>query len=520
MKKIKLPLLVLIPVLLCAGCGGTDNNSSVSESKDVVESTVTSEKQEEATAYKGMVGDTISIDVADSNVTVFFQKTGIAEALVEGKTIKITLLKEGETKFEIRSSNKSEYRNLTVYDFSFSGYESTPIGKSIKLSKSKDEAKFSVSDKSIATIDQDGNLTGVKEGNVTVSLTYDEVSFEKDVLITKEEDTIQKFYRNSTYLKFHGRDEFNVDSVSMDDEAAGFEATFYGTNLSCEMEGWYASYYGPTMFSVIIDDSDDYNSNSFKFTTASSAEYTLAKNLEKGFHTVKVLKRTEAGATFATMTSLTTDGYFVKAETKDKLKLEAYGDSITAGYGNMRSSTQADGTNSDIQNTLMTYECVASRILDADINVMARSGIGLGVAPNIVGDYNMNTRYEYMTPLSDTKWNMHNYIPDVVIINLGTNDSWSGKFDRDTFVTEYVTLVKNLISCYGDDVSFVLCCGLMETGVFPVIQNYVYPKLLKEGISNIATLEFDKSTSNGHPLKDEHQAAGERLAATIKELIA
>ena len=519
MKKYKLPLFVLIPVLLCASCGGGAADSSVTV--ESIEEATTSEQQKEEISYKGMAGDTISIEVSDSNVSVFFQKAGIAEALVEGGTIKITLLKEGETKLEIRySAGNSEYGNLTVYDFSFNGYESTPIGTSIKLAKNKAEAKFSVSDESVATIDQEGNLTGIKEGIVTASLTYDEVTFEKDIFITQKENLIQKFYRNSTYLKFHGRNEFNIGSVSMDDEAAGFETTFYGTNLTCEMEGWYASYYGPTMFSVIIDGSDDYNSNCFKFTSASSSEYTLAKGLEEGFHTVKVLKRTEAGATFATMTSLATDGYFVKAETKDKLKLEAYGDSITAGYGNMRSSTQADGTNSDIQNTLMTYECVASRLLDADINVMARSGIGLGVAANIVGDYNMNTRYEYMTPLSDTKWNMHNYVPDVVIINLGTNDSWSGKFDRKTFVSAYTTLVKNLISYYGDDVSFVLCCGLMETGVFPIIQNYVYPTLLKEGISNIATLEFEKSTSNGHPLKDEHQKAGEQLAETIKELIA
>ena len=515
--KSKLSLLLLLPILLTAGCG---NNSSVIDSTEESNTADNTEKTEDVT-YKGMVNDVINIDVNDSKAVIYFQKSGIAEAVVENDKIKITLLKEGETKFEIRYANgNSEYHNLVVYDFSFSGYESTPIGTSIKLTKSMDEAEFSVSDENIATIDQDGNLTGVKEGTVTITLTYDDVSYSKDILITKKENIIQRFYRNSTYLKFYGRNEFNVESVSMDDEAAGFETTFYGTNLTCEMQGWYASYYGPTMFSVIIDDSTDYNSNYITFTSTNSNEYTLAKDLEKGFHTVKVLKRTEAGSTFATMTSLTTDGYFVKAETKNKLKLEAYGDSITAGYGNLRSSTQADGTNSDIQNTLMTYECVASRILDADINVMARSGIGLSVAANIVGDYNMNTRYEYMTPLSDTKWNMHNYIPDVVIINLGTNDSWSGKFDRDTFVSQYVTLVKNLISYYGSDVSFVLCCGLMETGVYPVIQNYVYPTLLKEGIQNIATLEFEKSTSNGHPLMDEHQKAGEQLAETIKELIA
>ena len=96
---------------------------------------------------------------------------------------------------------------------------------------------------------------------------------------------------------------------------------------------------------------------------------------------------------------------------------------------------------------------------------------------------------------------------------------WSGKFDRKTFVSQYVTLVKNLVASYGNEVSFVLCCGLMEQGVYPILKNYVYPSLLKEGIQNIATLEFEKSASNGHPLIKEHQKAGEALADTIKDLL-
>ncbi len=510
----RIKALLILPLFL-VGCNSNQNSGTSNTTTDKE-----TEKKEELETYKGMVDENIYIDSKEKVTQVFFENSTLAEAEINNTSITIHLLKEGETKIEIKyASGNHSYSNLIIYDFSFSGYESTPVNESITLTKSKSDAVFSLSDDSIASIDQNGKLTGIKEGWVTVSLTYDEVSYSKDIHITKKENRIQKFYRNSTYLKFYGRDEFYTDYVTMDNEAAGFEATFYGTNLTCEMQGFYASYYGPTMFSVIIDDATDYNSNSFAFTSTDSREYTLAKNLEKGFHTIKVLKRTEAGATFATMTSLTTDGYFVKADEQKKLKLEAYGDSITAGYGNMRSSTAADGTNSNIQNTLMTYECVASRILDADINVMARSGIGLSVAANIVGDYNMNTRYEYVTPLSDTKWNLHNYIPDVVVINLGTNDSWSGKFDRKTFVSEYVTFVKNLVANYGEDVSFVLCCGLMETGVYPILENYVYPSLLKEGITNVTTLEFEKSTSNGHPLVDEHQKAGEMLAEKIKELI-
>lgn len=508
MKKIS---FLLLPFLLLTGC----HQEEIKDSNSSMTTTI----KEEGKIYKGLVGDAIQIGRKEGS-NIFLEDTSLAKVETKQDYFLLTLTKEGKCKLEIRSSNeKKEYCDLVVYDFSFDSYDSTPVGESLLLKKSRSDAVLSVSDNTLATIDENDQLVGKKEGFVTVSMTYDGVTFSKKIHITKKENRIQRFYRNSTYLKYYGRNEFNTTSVSMDNEAAGFETTFYGTTLTCEMQGFYASYYGPTKFSIIIDDASDYNSKWFAFSSTDNKEYTLASNLEKGFHTIKVLKRTEAGATFATLTSLSTDGYFVKKHEDKKLKLEVYGDSITAGYGNMRSETQADGTNSDIQNTLMTYECVAARMLDADINVMARSGIGLSVAGNIVGDYNMNTRYEYMTPLSDTKWNMHNYIPDVVIINLGTNDSWSGKFDRKTFVSQYVTFVKNLVVSYGSDVSFVLCCGLMEQGVFPILQNYVYPSLLKEGIRNVTTLEFEKSTSNGHPLKNEHQKAGEMLASKIKEVL-
>ena len=132
----------------------------------------------------------------------------------------------------------------------------------------------------------------------------------------------------------------------------------------------------------------------------------------------------------------------------------------------------------------------------------------------------MNTRYEYLTPMSYRKWNMHNYIPDIVIVNLGTNDSWSGKFDRQGFVEEYLRFVDRLREAYGSEVRFILCCEFMEEGIYPILEKTIYPNLLQRGIDRVITLKLDKSQSNGHPVEEEHIACAEKIDAAIQSLLA
>jgi hypothetical protein len=61
--------------------------------------------------------------------------------------------------------------------------------------------------------------------------------------------------------------------------------------------------------------------------------YVLAENLPFAFHRIRVYKRTESSCSLTGWTNLRTDGNFCHIAKRNQLKIEFYGDSITAGNG-------------------------------------------------------------------------------------------------------------------------------------------------------------------------------------------
>lgn len=506
MRKQSLLWVSLLSLSVLASCGSNVPGSSLTLDQD---------------ALTGLINQKVELKVSSSLFSVQLADTSLASYTIADDVVTFALLKAGESKITITSGTLAASCDLRVYDFAITGEDSAILGhdETYAGSDSGKTYTWSSSDPSIFTV-SGGLVHPLKEGQADLTMTYDGAIATKSLQILPETSSLSAIRRDDPWLEWVGRTAFTNNSVSFDNEAAGFTVRFSGTSLKGHFSGWYGGWYGPTRLGLILDDESDYNAVYVELSAGETEqEYTLCENLSAGVHTLKVLKRTEAGSSNASLYSLSTDGYFLGAKKKTNLKLECYGDSISAGYGDLRSDTQSDGSNNEMQNVLVTYECVAAQELGADIAVQARSGIGLSVASNIVGDYNMNTRYAYLTPESDVRYNLHNYIPDFVIINLGTNDYWCSKFDKSVFVSAYVKLVQDLVSAYGNNTWFVLGGGLMEVGVYPIVHNEVVPALLKVGITNVTTVGFTKSTSNGHPLRAEHKVAGHLLANTIRTVL-
>ena len=144
--KRKMITSLLFSLLLITGCG----NKTETEKKTTTTTPATEKEMTEEKTYKGLVNTNIDLNLRNDEAEVFFQDNTLAKIEVINNHLVIRLLKEGNTKFEIRlKDGKKEYHHLIVYDFSFSSFESTPIGESIRLEKSKEEAVFSLSDDNI-----------------------------------------------------------------------------------------------------------------------------------------------------------------------------------------------------------------------------------------------------------------------------------------------------------------------------------------------------------------------------------
>lgn len=311
--------------------------------------------------------------------------------------------------------------------------------------------------------------------------------------------------------------------------ASGFEVTFYGKKLVAEMT---SSGREAAMMAVLLDGETDPEAVKLDLTRdGKNGKFVLAEFDKAGVHTVRVQKVTEESISVASLRSLTVeDGGLLPTEEKKGLRIVAYGDSITCGYGNMRPDVSVDGLYATTQNGLMTYSALAAAKLGAEYEAFARSGIGLYTNAHNMA-YNMLDVYDYISPIGDgsQKWDMAANAPDIVVINLGTNDTGANAnnansipdgmplYSHDGIRAAYVEFVEKLNAAYGEGVIYFLVGGMMTNGTNTAMQEAA-AILQEQGINaNAVILPGRSGYSSGHPMLYDHEAAADVLYNAIVE---
>ncbi len=223
-------------------------------------------------------------------------------------------------------------------------------------------------------------------------------------------------------------------------------------------------------------------------------------------------------------------------------KLEFIGNSITCGYGN-------EGTNPNehfdyaTENHYYSYAALTARELDAQHWVVARSGIGAyrnyGGAKTGTPDSDMTMQYEYTgyAPTSKLrnnggfdaeKWDFTRYQPDVICINLGTNDLSTNNYDVKLLKQGYMRLLK-MVRQHNQQAKIVLLCGSMlggkELNIAKEILNEVAEEREKSGDKQIYRFDFSPQTgglgygSDWHPSLWQHQKMAAELTAFLRTLM-
>lgn len=213
-------------------------------------------------------------------------------------------------------------------------------------------------------------------------------------------------------------------------------------------------------------------------------------------------------------------------------KIEFIGDSITCGYGVDAPNEHYDFS-TETEDGSKTYAALIGKALDADVNIIAWSGIGAyscytsGDEPSqwklVSGIYgNTDTMH------TSKKWDFSFWQPDVVVINIGTNDnSWTrGISERvDTFGNAYYDLICQVREKNPD--AYIICSlGAMGKELLPEIKEQVGNYSASTGDNRITAFEFD--IQNGytdgygadyHPSAKTHQKMADKLAPFIAELM-
>lgn len=258
-------------------------------------------------------------------------------------------------------------------------------------------------------------------------------------------------------IKFTGRVQRMDDGAVRYDWVGIYVQTYFtGSSISMRMSEEGESYHQVFVDGKLI--------GKLHFTGNEPHDVVLAKNLGKGVHRLCLQKVTEGERGRTTIYSFTATGKgaFKAVPPKGRF-MEVIGDSYTCGYGS--EGTEESHFETKTENCDMAYACAIARYFNADYALVAHSG--MGVTRNYAGKKlrTMSERYDLLFDNHDSiAYDFKQYKPNIVIINLGTNDfSTSGA--PANYVSNYVRLIRKVKSHYGDSVP-VLCVTPHSANIF------------------------------------------------------
>ncbi|MBO2516716.1 MAG: GDSL family lipase [Clostridiales bacterium] len=250
--------------------------------------------------------------------------------------------------------------------------------------------------------------------------------------------------------------------------------------------------------------------------------------------TVRIVKLSEASQSNLGVSLHGFDGVVAPLPDK-KRKIEFIGDSITCGYA-------IDGNVSLVYTTAIedagkTYAAYVAGALDADACYTAFSGFG--IVSGYTGDGVRNTQilvpdwYEKVgycdapVPGHDRvnayDWDFSRFVPDTVVINLGTNDfSYTGADEekQNFYRDEYVKFLKT-VRRRNPDARIVCMLGMMGEILNEKAGEAVEMYRAETGDTRVSFHPFtlqrpeDGLVPDGHPTPLTNRKAGEKLLAIL-----
>jgi hypothetical protein len=338
----------------------------------------------------------------------------------------------------------------------------------------------------------------------------------------KEDDKEQdKIIEDKTYelkditdsLKLHGRTSVTSAGIACDHSATGIEFCAYMEGkVTLSVSAGYSSVGSSsnTYFTVYIDGVRQEKRFNVKKGTAT---LTIANFKEGGVHNIRVLKQTESQNSLSVLKTLSFKGYFEEAPAKKDLLIEFLGDSITCGYGNLCANGANDPGSALNQDATQAFAYLTAEKLGADHSLVSCSGIG--VASSWCGNFVMKDFFlaeSYFK--SATKKYEKTFTPDIVVINLGTNDHGKGASPAQ-FKAGVKALINLVRSTYGDDVKIVWVANMMG-GCMQAYSKTVIDELGgKSAGLYLCSLTENRDGGLAHPSKAAHAAAATALAKFI-----
>lgn len=423
-------------------------------------------------------------------------------------------------------------------------YDSTVLCETAVASVCGDidgDGKISVTDVlSIAGHITEEKLTGAYgfatdvdfSGNTTVTdivkarkIIMEGVADNEQIYAAKTYNTLE----SKGFYKLLGRYEDTANGVTFDWTGSSIEFNaFCEGDITLEINHRILGY---TVYLVpIIDGERSYEfQDMIKVNGGTGKTITIAKDLPRGFHNIKLVRNTEVMSSFIDINAIVLNGTLLKAPKDNDLMIEVIGDSISCGlagrnwtYNNMPVSYYGQASE--------TYAYLTAQNLNADIRMVASSGKSTLVydsvesLPALVYDY-QNKWKSYRDGEAVFKpYNHSNQRDaDVIFLALGQNDVRK-ESNVEPLKNGLKEFANHLRDIHGEDTKIVFIYGMMNDEdwfndqVFPVVaedlggkeNGYYSIKMERCSNLNLGIAEGEKRYDS-HPTVWEHSYYSEKL---------
>lgn len=301
------------------------------------------------------------------------------------------------------------------------------------------------------------------------------------------------------------------------------EFSFKGSSAQCYLQGEDPEGTNKGVYVSVFVDGSEKPYKTIQVTNR--GWYDIVGNLPFAEHTVKIYRLVEPmGGEFSiSKIRITKPGILCKPPQQKKLKLEIIGDSITAGYGNMASQA-SEHFRLDQENGYLTYGAILGRKLDAQVHILGWSGIGILQNNDGSRTNTMPKLYTLIAPGVNrrVKWDFTIYTPDIILLNLGTNDMAS-QAPKDEFIAAYVAFLKQIRSV-NPKAAIFCTMGVMGTRLVPAMEEAVL-KIQKEGDKNVFCIPLEEQSAadgygaDGHPSLATHRKMADFFYQKISEYL-
>ncbi len=269
--------------------------------------------------------------------------------------------------------------------------------------------------------------------------------------------------------------------------------------------------------------------------------HVLAQQLPPGEHSLQLFKRTESSqgspgdGVGRFLGFRAAQGVTLLPPVQRAHRIEFIGDSITCGFGADLSvdDPSTHKFTSRNANAYASWAAVTARELDADLMLVAYSGRGAYRNYRSVPGEPMPGLYLRALPDDpSSRWDFSVFQPEVVVVNLGTNDFSPGGVDRARFRDAYAAFLKSL-RARNPKAPLIIALGPMLSDSYPEGEQAwsniqadaaaIQRQRRADGDENVHVLTIDPQSApfgeDWHPSAAEHRVMARKVTDLIKSLL-